>query len=36
MDPIDVAAMDGVGDLVQRVADNSIAGLYAGHFQGFD
>ena len=36
MDPIDLAAIDGVGDLVQRVADDPVARLHAGCLQRFD
>ena len=36
MDPIDLAAIDGVGDLVQRVADDPVAPLHAGSLQRFD
>jgi hypothetical protein len=35
-DPIDIAALDGVRAPVQRVADDSVAGLYAGRVQPFD
>ena len=36
MDPLDLALMDGVGDAVERVADDSVASLYAGCLQCFD
>ena len=36
VDPIDLAAVDGVGDPVQRVADDPIARLYAGGLQRLD
>ena len=36
MDPLDLAVMDGVGDPVQRVADDPVAPLYAGCLQRFD
>ena len=36
MDPLDLALMDGVGDAVQRVADDPVAPLYAGCLQCFD
>jgi hypothetical protein len=34
--PIDLAAIDGMSDLVQRVSDYAIASLHAGSLQGFD
>ena len=36
MNPIDLAAIDRVGDLVQRVADDAIAVPHTGCLQGFD
>ena len=36
MDPIDLAAVDGVSDPVQRVADDPVAPLHAGSLQRFD
>jgi hypothetical protein len=36
MDPRDLALTDGVGDAVERVADDPIAPLYAGCLQCFD
>ena len=36
VDPIDLAAVDGVGDTVQRVADDSITRLHAGRLRRFD
>jgi len=36
MDPFDFAAVDGVRDLVQRVANDSVAPLHAGGLQRFD
>ena len=36
MDPIDLAAIDGVGDPVQRVADDAVARLHAGCLQRLD
>jgi hypothetical protein len=36
MDPIDFAAIDRMGDLVQCVADDAVAVLHAGGLQGFD
>jgi hypothetical protein len=36
MDPIDLAAVDGVRDLVHRVADDPVARLHAGFLQRFD
>src|SRR5277367_1349727 len=36
MDPFDLALMDGVGDAIERVADDSIASLYAGCLQCLD
>ncbi len=35
VDPLDLAAMDGVGDMVEGVADDAIAMADAGGFQGF-
>jgi hypothetical protein len=34
MDPLDCAAVDGVSDLVQRVAHDPVAPLYTGTFRG--
>jgi hypothetical protein len=36
MDPIDLAAIDGVGDPVQRVSDDAVTVLHAGCLQCFD
>jgi hypothetical protein len=36
MHPIDLAAVDGVSDPVQRVADDAVARLHAGCLQRFD
>src|SRR5580698_6284338 len=36
MDPLDVALMDGVGDAVERVADDAVAPLYADGLQRLD
>ncbi len=36
MDPIDLAAVDGVGNPVHRVADDPVARLHAGCLQRFD
>ena len=36
MHPIDLAAIDCVGDPVQRVTDDAVTRLDAGSFQGFD
>ncbi len=36
VDPIDLAAIDSVGDAVQRVTDDSVARLHAGGLQRFD
>ncbi len=36
MDPIDLAAIDGVGDPVQRVADDPVAPPHAGRLQRLD
>src|ERR1700729_2038446 len=36
MDPLDLALMDGVGDAVERVADDPVTPLYAGCLQCFD
>ena len=36
MDPIDLAAIDRMGDLVQCVADNAVAVLHAGGLKCFD
>jgi hypothetical protein len=36
VDPIDLATIDGVGDAVQCVADDSVARLHAGRLQCFD
>jgi hypothetical protein len=36
MDPLDLAPMDGVGDAVKRVADDSVAPLYARCLQRID
>ena len=36
MDPIDLAAVDGVGDPVHRVANDAVARLHAGCLQRFD
>jgi hypothetical protein len=36
VDPIDLALIDGVGDAVQRVADDSITRLHARCLQRFD
>jgi hypothetical protein len=34
--PVDLAAIDSVGDAVQRVTDDSVARLHAGGLQRFD
>ncbi len=36
MDPIDLAEINGVGEPVQRVADDAIAVLHAGRLQRLD
>ena len=36
MDPLDCAAVDGVSDLVQRVAHDPVAPLHTGSLQRFD
>jgi hypothetical protein len=36
MDPIDLATVDDVGDLIHRVADDPVARLHAGCLQRFD
>jgi hypothetical protein len=36
MDPLDFALMNGVGDAIQRVADDPVAPPYAGCLQCFD
>jgi hypothetical protein len=36
MHPLDLAAIDGVGDPVQSIADDSVAPLHAGGLQCFD
>ena len=36
MDPVDLAAVDGVRDPVQRVADDAVAPLYASCLQRLD
>jgi hypothetical protein len=36
MDPLDLALTDGVGDAVERVADDPVAPLYAGRLQRLD
>ena len=36
MDPLDCATVDGMSDLVQRVAHNPVAPLHAGNLQRFD
>jgi hypothetical protein len=33
---MDLATVDGVGDLIHRVADNPVARLHAGCLQRFD
>ena len=36
MDPFDFAAVVGMGDPIQRVADDPVAPLHAGRVQCFD
>ena len=36
MDPLDCAAVDGMSDLVQRVAHDAVAPLHTGSLQRFD
>jgi hypothetical protein len=36
LDPIDLAAIDGVSDPVQRLADDAVAAPHAGCLQRFD
>jgi hypothetical protein len=36
VDPIDPAAVNGMGDAVERIADDAVTRLDAGSFQRFD
>ena len=36
VDPLDLAGIDGVGDAVQGVTDDSVTPLHAGRLQRFD
>jgi len=36
VNPLDLALIDGVGDAIERIADDSVAPLYAGRLQRFN